>query len=579
MNGDPEAVELERSRHGTVRQALQADSTPNDASVALPPIDTRPLPSAMLVVTAIAEASDEVLPGELVFLRDYALGELHSAKTNALGCAEFGPMFPGAVHVAGARGGAVDASVVEGSRVFVDLRIPVGRTVSVLVVDEHGRPVADADIVVWREMESYPREAIANTGRGGGVQLALGPDSFVAARKKGYVSSAIKSAHDFYLVDGELRLVLREGSSEIYGKVSDARGQPIPSIEIVCSLAADLAVEQLPDGSTRGARGVSPMIGESDQLGSYRIVGMPDSRGVRLSVRSPRYCIKSIDSPSSASSSRFSQPDGFHLRPSERAEVNFVLDETRSITVRVIGRDGKSIDSAIVRLVDLEGNPLLRGADRGWCAFNVPSGKYMLYAYGGEGGLSEQSLDVHQDTEVTVELEPNTRPGGILVSASGQPLLGWKVWVDREPTDDEGRWKSAVRTGANGAFWFDSRSSWTGEALVVWGPEQNGLVVPSHRFPATTSIEYPLKCVVPEEALPSCWFEIATDANDWVSVFLSGDHFAGGGSVVVLPGKTTKLGPLPPAKYRLERGSDIAGRLLVGEWTIGPHETVRVRIQ
>jgi len=146
------------------------------------------------------------------------------------------------------------------------------------VVDEHGRPIAKARVLLYVQSgeRSYTTGSRTQTDSDGRYQfmgLVPGRRCSVSASAAGYARGRTRST---LLEDGDLRqlddIVLLKADSFVAGRVIDVQGNPVTGVRVHCS-----------------GRGVDSRGAKTDSQGRFRIEGIPNVEQLRLYARGNGY--------------------------------------------------------------------------------------------------------------------------------------------------------------------------------------------------------------------------------------------------------------------------------------------------
>lgn len=234
------------------------------------------------------------------------------------GIATIPAVSPGPVLVVGWSEGTGTAApaahtVPEAGRLQVPVRLPRGRPVRGVVLDvETGKPIAGACVA-----EHFSRfRAVATDAEGRFALPAwagrMGRGIFVAA--EGYVDQAITPP-----AEGEMRVGLRPGLS-LRGRVMTSDGEPIAGAEAVVLASSRDQIPQLRAATT-------------GEAGRFELVGLlPDEQVLPLHV------------------SARGHGSVYRLVPIAGEPVEIVLGPSRTLSGRVLDREGKLRPGAVVRL-------------------------------------------------------------------------------------------------------------------------------------------------------------------------------------------------------------------------------------
>lgn len=174
-----------------------------------------PTTGSLRVRVKLAESGDPVadIP---IFLRSRAHREgVGPKRTDEAGQVRFDGLAPGRWRVATRRGSDVEKAVLVevGKTHDVELALPVGVTVTGVVVDAAGEPIAGARVVVtgWGGSAA---ETLAHTDDRGRFELrALAPTCSVGARAPGYAPSLLQGVTGGKVGRVQLRIVLHAGGA------------------------------------------------------------------------------------------------------------------------------------------------------------------------------------------------------------------------------------------------------------------------------------------------------------------------------------------------------------------------------
>ncbi|NOT31430.1 MAG: hypothetical protein HOP15_13365 [Planctomycetes bacterium] len=176
--------------------------------------------------TSVSDYVVRVVPGALENPDLCAL----EAATDQAGVARFEAVPVGEARVTVDRNFAPPSTVtvVAGVETELEIRVGHGFDIAGLVTDEAGRPVAGAGIWLGKSPELAHGTRVARSAADGSFRLRGILHANLGARAPGYRPSQI--AYFFGAPQGEVsaHLVLRAGSGELRGSVTDLSGQPVP---------------------------------------------------------------------------------------------------------------------------------------------------------------------------------------------------------------------------------------------------------------------------------------------------------------------------------------------------------------
>jgi len=485
--------------------------------------------------------------------------------TDVTGVTRFAPVAPGEYHVRSRHGASV-ARVEAGATATVDLCLPAGVDLRGTVVDQDGRLLAGAVIVVGPGSESALAVARSD-GNGAFFVRAVAAKALVAAFADGFSASQTVVAGDF--ADAPIELRLGAVAGVVCGRVLDADGRPLAGAWVAHGYA-DL-------GGQPGARGPAVMRTElTDDLGEFRLQAVP------LGMRWPLHV-------------------GARGHATWRGEVRVLASDTPCLEVRlqravglhgvVRGSDGAPLP-AFVHVVDANspGDGIAdqrpswargfqsTGEDGAFAFTNLPAGELTVSVSDRQQAVASRMFTAAPGDELTWDpvLRSDLVIAGRVVDEGGLPLLGWRVvahGAEGVPSP------AAAVTGEDGSFRLDGCAA-APYLVHAYAPGDSW-----HQPVATRRNVRPageeLLLQVGRDARPSCEIigRLAAEQPAGVlSVVLVGGRRGVQMAGPLQPEQEFKLGPVPPGHYELQlqrRVGEGFGRQIVsalGGCTLAPGE-------
>lgn len=279
------------------------------------------------------------------------------------------------------------AEIKGGETTVVSFVIPVGLTLSGIVIREDGAPIKDASLVVGQ---------IGSDCHVAGETDALGrfrikgchPATIIGARAEGYVGSEM---HAVVAEDGDRRditIKLRNGGGAVEGVVRDVAGMPIEGAVVkVGKGRMDRLIAKV-DGMP-----AVPTVARTDSEGRFRAIG--------LAAGENPVCVVA----------RRKQPweGSCRVAAHDCTMVDIVMKDGCNLVGRVVGRKGTPISGAVVQYGDVDtwGRRLVRtGIEGEFLMDSLPEGHFVFAAgHKSEGkGSVEADLVVGRNTRCEIEL-------------------------------------------------------------------------------------------------------------------------------------------------------------------------------
>lgn len=547
--------------------SLVAPAEGRDAD--LPPPDAERIAAdgalTTLAITVLQKNGEPLADVGVVWtlLLDRGTLAARDVRTDSAGRARFVDLPAGRCIVRSDRGGYVQVDVSVGGAHEATLQVPGERTVHGVVVDEHDRPVAAAEVWLLSHFQGGAR--LSTTAADGTFTAkALPTDHLLAAWAPGR-----STAHPQWLTDQRpepwsCRLVVSPCGGDLSGTVRDPRGQPVPGATVLVDTPRSAEFE-----GREWAQGACDRQQKTDEHGRFCFLGV--ARGTRqLWCASPDFAATSLqvahgDAPT---------------------DVTVTLSTGATVRGTVRREDGRPAADAWVQQVGRVRRPT-RDPDWSRGQTNVAADGTFVLARLTPGVVALQAS--RQDARrCTIELtlaegelaEWNPRFGeqqrihGIVVDPAGSPLVGYRVRVQ----DDENSPPDAI-TDSIGAFNIDV----TGPAVqmnvlsprqdrVVWqqrnvppGDEPLRIVIPAHQFATATLVGTLLAAdgsAIPEGSVELQW--LRDDGG-----------IENGGAAVVRDGRFQAT-PLRPGRYHLAARARSFGTLHAGPFPLAHDETLDI---
>jgi RNA polymerase sigma-70 factor (ECF subfamily) len=304
-------------------------------------------------------------------------------------------------------------SLSEGAVVTVDFADYAGTRLEGRVLRQ-GAGVDDCVIWLHRGDRKVGEVRTDDQGRYGFDQLQPG-----VYHLRADLEQAVLMQEDVEIKAGESKverdLVVAGGN--LSGVVLGLDGEPLEDCEVVLTRAFDGPDRELEEGGESAIYYALRGRAKTDGAGNYRIVGIRAGDYSLLFGASGRLARRRV---------RFAADE------QHRIDLDFRSEETRKLTVRFEGPDGKSVPAAL----------LLRGAfgeyaepyaltvelkDRLSYGFNLPRGKYRLSAVArGLAAVHGESIDLSADREIVLKFEAGVQVE-LTVRRDGRPASGAKV--------------------------------------------------------------------------------------------------------------------------------------------------------
>ena len=486
-----------------------------------------------------------------------------SGRTDDHGVVQFHELAPGRVFATVFRGQTRwgDGVVLPpGRRTDLVVQLERGMDLRGIVVDDQGRPVVGAVIVVgdWTGSEA---EELGVTAADGTFSLrAIATHCHVGARGAGFAPSPLRQ---FTTNDGatvETRIVLEHPGVALHGVVVDVAGNPVGGAEVRVGDPEQSGVT-LPDGAQ--AMAWRPESTRSDERGSFAFLHLPAER-MPLAVKALGHAPtrQEVD-----------------LLAGRDHQVRVVLSRGAALRGRVCDAAGQPVSGAAIQIGEWPdvGHRRVRTSKDGTFALDdLRSGDIEAMAESETQGRAKATLTLIAGVVTT--WEPRLSVGrtlrGKVVAADGAPLAGVHV-------------QGTAPGGGGGPWWAFERSDSEGRFELKDCPDRPLRLELLRRgsFPELVTDDVlvssdELVLTMPNEA----WVHIAGTILDPDGAPVANVHIApskaGGHSS---PAETAdadtgafRLGPYPPGRYALRlscggfvpitRTQDVAGD---STWELG----------
>lgn len=476
------------------------------------------------------------------------------------GFARFADVVPGPHRVRSRHGGSVEVDVTDARVREVELRIPDGIDVRGTVVDQQGRPVTGA-ILVLGSGEADALEVGRSDGNGAFFLRSLAVKARIAAFADGVSGSQAVPVDEFR--KGAVELRLGDPAGVVTGRVLGADGRPLAGAFVAHGYAS---VERAATVMRVELTGPS---------GEFRLQGVPLGQPWPLHVGARAHA---------------AWKGSVRVTSIEPAVVEVQLQP--AVQLCGVVRDGSGNPTlAHVHVVDANAPgdgiadqrpgwtrpSLSTGADGGYRFANLAAGKLLVTAVDPRGakGVDMRTFTAHPGDALTWDprLTNELTIHGRLLDEAGAPLAGWRLVAHGDegvPSPDSGT------TGDDGAFRLTGCAP-APYKLHVLAPGDSWYA-PILTRPGVEPSPTPLELRVPRAQAPSCRVDgrIADDeAPGQLMVVLAGVQ---GTQVAneLAAGQPFTIGPVPPGKYLLQLqrvvGSDFAQQIVhaLGACTLQP---------
>lgn len=333
---------------------------------------------------------------------------------------------------------AVLAKIAQGKTGTVRLEIPNGIDVRGKVIDQDGKPVLGAEVVVSSiYSDALKTAAVTKSKLDGSFFLRqVAPTVFVAARHGDFAPSHFASLRDMTMENPILTLVVRKNSARLKGKVVNDRGWPVSHAAVkvgnkkgLTMSAQNTAIYQSPDAlvftKEDGSFDTGPI-----QPGELRIIVASEDK----------------------TTSRF--VDELSVGEGELRRLNIKLEAPAVLYGIVRDQDGIPVSGTPIHV----GHQDMNFGD--YSATSDAAGYFEFACLSGTGigvsaGKVKTRLDLvageRQEWNPVIEIGP--RIGGKVVCPEGIPRHSWFV-AAASKKDTYPRWSQFKQTNAKGEFEF-----------------------------------------------------------------------------------------------------------------------------
>lgn len=452
------------------------------------------------------------------------------------GFARFADVALGSHRVRSRHGGSVDVDVANAGPSEVELRIPDGTDVRGTVVDQRGRPVTGA-ILVLGTGDADALEVGRSDGNGAFFLRSLSVEGRIAAFADGFSGSRAVSVDEFQ--KGAVELRLGDAAGVVTGRVLGADGRPLAGAWVAHGYVSIERAETVMRVELTGPSG------------EFRLQGVPLGQPWPLHVGAKAHA---------------AWKGSVRVTTIEPAVVEVRLQP--AVQLRGVVRNaGGEPTRGHVHVVDAnapgEGiadqrpgwsRPSLATAADGVYHFaNLAPGKLLVAAVDprGKAGVAVRMFTAQPGDALTWDprLTNELAIHGRLLDETGAPLAGWRIVAHGDegvPSPQSGT------TGDDGAFRLTGCAPVL-HKLRVYAPGDSWYA-PILTKPGVEPSPTPLELRVARAAVPSCHVvgRIADDqAPGKLMVVLAGVQGRQSADDLA-PGQSFTIGPVPPGQYMLQ---------------------------
>lgn len=478
--------------------------------------------------------------------------EMH---TDAQGRVRFVGLPPGKSIVRCDRGGHVEVELLVGIGGRETITLPGEITVQGIAVDEHDKPIANAEI--WLAPQWKAGSLVARSASDGTFLLAsVAPESHICAWSEG-----LSTLQQFVVSAGsadrcKCQLVLHPAGGRVEGVVRDTAGHPISSATVLLDEHSERRRIDIDRGELSNNGSITSRMCRTDADGRFAFVGA--TRG-RLAVRAA--------SPDHAVWRRDIQLG------SEGMRLEIQLGAGAIVSGQARDRSGKPAAGVFVNMdgwcspgtrTDSEGCYSLEHLQVGPCILRAKQDRQLC--------AIEFDLVEGQQLEWNPQFGVGPSVTGSVVNPDGTPLVDWEVQLHGEAGFSR-------RTDEQGQFAIDAE---LGDYKLLVVEPRIGVVAVSRRNLKPTS--EPLRIEVPWSRLPSA--RITGELRDEQGAVVTGDHFefvhlGGDGSSTSFHKVEQENGRfvsdlLFPGRYRLRATTKAHGQIRSGPFAVARGETLDV---
>ncbi|MCA8974841.1 MAG: carboxypeptidase regulatory-like domain-containing protein, partial [Planctomycetes bacterium] len=462
--------------------------------------------------------------------------DVHRTRTDVAGEVRLTDLRPGRLLVSNSRNPYCfgRAEIVAGEEIEVGLALPVGVTITGIVVDSSDVPVAGAEVCLGGGGSREDAEGAAITGADGRFALrGCQTDFYIGARAAGYTSSVMQFVQ---LEEGdqrELRLLLPGAGGSVAGVVRGPTGEPVAD--------ALLAIGEAAFGrqDTTTGRALRALV-RTDAEGRYRAVGVaPGEQAVR--VRAAEFA-----------------PWQGTCRVDAGLTTSFDITLGAAMTVAgtVLDESGAPVGQATITIegIDDFGHQRLEsGTDGTFSIGGLQPGPVELTARHEEAGKA--FLRVRGNPGQTVRCELRLDRGrvfrGRVFDEAGKPVAGVFVEAAEQIVDANEAWGGFAQSDAEGRFAIPSHPE--GAQLTVTATAEGFSPFGIRDVePERGELDIRLRAAPPKSAYLS-GSVLMPDGNPAPMAELFAEAKAGGTSGTVLAQESGEfsIGPLRPGTWSL----------------------------
>lgn len=366
-------------------------------------------------------------------------------ETDLGGRARFVDVPKGRIAVRSDRGGVAAGRVEASKPLFLDLTVPRGHSIMVMVADSAGRPIPGA--VVYTSIRPLVRVGVSVgiTNEHGKLALRdLERDRLVAAFAEGFVRS------DTYLPSesNEVAITLTEGGYEICGTVVDSElGEPVPGTRVTLGRRRWPRLGTGPDPALPGHFPVSV---RTDARGEFRISGLPN-----------------LDLELDAAAGALVSLGRIPMTDCTLSTMRIELRHTETLIGKVRDSTGKPLPGALVTLTSDELRTNRQAFSDSEGQFEVSMlcpGAHSMVVEAAGGRRHTSKVIVPAFDAIDIVLSEEGRLSGMLLGADGAPLAQWGVESLR------------VQAGASGGSVATSKRLTTTDSTGRFGIQESEVI-------------------------------------------------------------------------------------------------------
>jgi RNA polymerase sigma-70 factor (ECF subfamily) len=465
---DSDSASLAEAERGASSTAAREEPPPMVARVEAPSPDAEPALATLLVQAVLTDGSPAAGAPALLISTNGEMGvDERSFRFDAAGELRVDGLEPGHYFVHGLQGGTVDLELGPGEDGQASLEIPEGVSLSGLVVDAEGRPLADASVLLCYSIVALERrEEVARSDSQGRFRVEhLQPGRALSAVGATGLPASIYWVRKGQTEEEPIRLQVGGSEASLQGVVRSFDGTPIAGARIQVG-ASTLSM----DGSS--SRPPATAISEHD--GSFSLASVQFGEAIPIWVRAvgtaPWHRV-------------------MDLAANESPQIQVELGPGATLRGRVDDGLGRPLNRALISITSPRIHPVSQRSPRwaGGDAWTDAGGRFEIrHLVPGEAGLLARHSE-HRALEQKMSFQhgsqrewyPVLSKGlmirGLLLDAKGEALPERFVRI-YDPSDLYSH--RLTKSNAEGRFLFDTCDDVVYQLSVGLREDELSIVLP-----------------------------------------------------------------------------------------------------